>query len=219
MVRAELLYLEGCIYLYTDTVTVAPLSPLFEAGMFCGREHICYPYQVKAAGGLPLVRARALSTLRNGMRLLPGGYRAFRRLQSLYPTAINGAIWGGTAGHPMLAAALDALCEFADRGSELPDPSAIGPHMLQRLLSGPRPADVVVHPPEVFYPLGPEIAQHWFRTTPRPELHRVLFPQTRIVHWYSSGPVKRFVQEMDESYVRQHADTQLFSRLALPLLP
>jgi hypothetical protein len=75
-----------------------------------------------------------------------------------------------------------------------------------------------VHPPRVFYPLGPEISEHWFRKVSSADLNDVLWPETLLVHWYASVRTKHILPLIDPAYVRQNAKTQLFSALALPFV-
>src|SRR5690606_29308100 len=95
---------------------------------------------------------------------------------------------------------------------------ALGTHLLQDTLAQGREPDLAVLPPRVFYPLGPEISEHWFRIRQRPRLEKVLGADALIVHWYASVRTKQIVPRIDAAYVREHADRQLFSALALPLL-
>jgi hypothetical protein len=94
----------------------------------------------------------------------------------------------------------------------------LGTTLLQSTLADHRGRDVVVHGPEVFYPLGPEISEHWFRRTQDPRPSEVLGPTTRVVHWYASVRTRSVVKEADPDYVRSHAPYQLFSALVLPWL-
>jgi hypothetical protein len=73
-----------------------------------------------------------------------------------------------------------------------------------------------VHPPPVFYPLGPEISRHWFDVRAAAPLARVLSPETHVVHWYGSVRTRLLTSRIDPDYVRAHAGRQLFSELALP---
>ena len=79
-------------------------------------------------------------------------------------------------------------------------------------------AGFVVHPPEVFYPLGPEISHQWFRVRPRVALDEALSPATRVVHWYASVENRALYERIDPAYVRAHAERQLFSALVRPFV-
>ena len=224
MIRAALLHTEGGVYLDTDTVTLRSLRPLLDAGFFCGEEHLCLPADlVRSRHPLRWARAGLLLALRDGLRRWPEGYRWFPAVRGLYGTAPNNAVVGGAPGHPLLAELLRAMVRL--------DPArqtvryALGTHLLTEQVararaSGPMP-DLHVHPPEVFYPLGPEISEHWFRLRApgRVALERVLSPDTRVVHWYASVRTRHIVPQVDAAYIRAHARRQLFSALVAPLLP
>jgi hypothetical protein len=94
----------------------------------------------------------------------------------------------------------------------------LGTTLLQATLADYRGGDVAVHDPEVFYPLGPEISEHWFRLTEDPRPSEIVGPTTRVVHWYASVRTRRVVRDADPDYVRRHAPHQLFSALVLPWL-
>jgi hypothetical protein len=205
MVRAALLAREGGVYLDLDTITVGSLEGLRAAGgVFCGEEHVALPGAVRQ-GRNPLKWARAGVQLgvRDVFRRLPGGW---------LPRAVNNAVIGAEAGHPFLWALLTRMVEL--------DPAkqvvrfALGTHLLQEAVEASRWGDVRVLPPAVFYPLGPEISEHWFRVVPEVRLEEVLLPETRVVHWYASVRTAAVVPQLDPDYVRAHAGSQLFAALA-----
>jgi hypothetical protein len=93
----------------------------------------------------------------------------------------------------------------------------IGPHLVQEMAAQFTRPDLAVHPPAVFYPLGPEVSRHWFyRRRGQARLDRVLLPETRVVHWYASVGNQKVTSVIDPAYVRANAGRQLFSELALP---
>lgn len=218
MVRAALLYGEGGVYLDLDTVTVACLTPLREeAQVFCGVERIVFPETVKRSKD-PRVKARAYAqtALRDVCRRLPYGYRAFRRVEDHYPQAANNAVLGAGAGHPFVGDMLERMVALPPERHTVR--FALGTHLLQAAVAGWRGEGLRVYAPEVFYPLGPEISEHWFRRTLFPRLDEVLTPETRVVHWYASVRTKKIVPRIDPGYVRENAKFQLFSKLALPFV-
>jgi len=170
ILRAAVLLLEGGIYLDLDTLTVRSLAPLLRDAGFLGVEHIVRPHFVHTHGTpLQKLRATLLSTLRNGLRVMPRGYRLFPAVAPLYHQAINGAVLGARAGHPVLEQYLHAMVDLPVDQQVVKH--GLGTHLLQRVVaqyleSAPPhggPAALVVHDPEVFYPLGPELSEHWFR--------------------------------------------------------
>jgi hypothetical protein len=90
---------------------------------------------------------------------------------------------------------------------------ALGPDLLQSLIDSDRWSDLIVHDPEVFYPLPPEISEHWFRIRDTVRLDRVLLPKTRVVHWYASVRTRTRVALVSPSYVREHRERQFYSAL------
>jgi hypothetical protein len=152
--------------------------------------------------------------LRDVMRRLPEGYRSFRRVEGLYALAPNNAVLGARANHPFLLSLLDGMLRLP-REQAL-SRYALGTHLLQETVAKFRGSGLVVHPPEVFYPLGPEISQHWFRMRRHVDLTSVLTAETRLVHWYASVRTRRLVPRIDAAYVRKNEQRQLLSALLAP---
>lgn len=215
VLRAAILFLEGGVYLDMDTVTVASLRPLLAARQFVGAEYIVWPHWVRRSRA-PLVWARhlALDVMRKCLRLAPGGWRAFRRVEGWYFKGVNNAVMGAEPGAPLFAAYLRAMVEMP--AAQRTRPYALGPDLLQSLVG--KFADLMIHEPAVFYPLAPEISEHWFRPG-RPALARALRPQTLVVHWYASVRSKKHVARIDPGYIRAHRDAQLYSALVCTALP
>ncbi len=219
LVRFALLLSQGGVYLDIDTVTLGSFEPLCRtAAAFCGQERIVYPFGVRESFN-PALRlpAEARSGLRDLLRRIPHGWALFRKLEGLYPLAENPAILGSAPGSPFITDAVQRMLAIAPERQ--PRPNAIGPHLLQQTAAAHRgDGQLTVHPPEVFFPLGPEISEHWFRTVHHADLDAVLSPATRLVHWYGSVRTKQLVPRIDPAYVQRHARTQLFSALALPFV-
>lgn len=225
VLRAAILAHEGGVYLDMDTVTVGSLSPLRRAGAFCGQEEIAFPGSLaRAATPWPWLRAGSLHAVRAICRRHPDGIELFRRFAHHYARAVNNAVLAATPGHPLMRALLAAMVALPAQRQQVR--FALGTHLLQAQVerysqsadSAAPETDLCVHPPPVFYPLPPEISQHWFRERARPQLDAVLAPETRVVHWYASVENRTVTARIDPSYVRAHAGIQLFSALALPFL-
>lgn len=78
---------------------------------------------------------------------------------------------------------------------------------------------VHVEPPERFYPLGPEVSQHWFRLRrDARDLDELFDEGTSVVHWYASVRTRVWTERLEPSCIRRLADRQWFSRLASSLL-
>jgi len=215
VLRAAILAAEGGVYLDADTVTVRPFDDLRRAEAFCGLERLALPFRVRRSRN-PLVWAAAGVKLlvRDLLRRLPAGDRAFRRVARWYPAAPNNAVLGAERGHPFV---VELLCRMIECPRERRRRRyALGTHLLGETVAEARRAEVVVHPPPRFYPLPPEISEHWFRVGRPRTLDEVLPPETVAVHWYASVRTARIVPRIDPAYVRAHAERQLFSALALP---
>lgn len=215
LVRVAILAEEGGVYLDADTLTVASLAPLCAGGgAFAGEEHIIFPASVRDSRS-PVRWSRAIAQvgLRTACRLAPGGWRAFRRVEGWYPRAMNNAVLAGEPGHPVLDALLEAMAGRAEK-SRL-SPYALGPHLLQSGAARLESMGLVVHPPPVFYPLGPRVAEHWFRPGTARHVDRMLAPETRVIHWYASN---RLTGPMSAAWVRERAEDLAFCRLARPFV-
>jgi len=214
VLRAAILCGEGGVYLDIDTVTIAPLTPLL-GGAFCGSEPIAFPETVmRSRRPDRWARALALHGARLVLRELPRGYRAFRAIEPLFARAANNAVLGAPAQHPFMRALLTGMVDTpAERRLVR---FALGTHLLQSTLASYGGGDLTIHPPELFYPLGPEISRHWFRIERRPaRLADVLGPSTVVVHWYASVRNRAIVDRMDPAFVREHQNSQLLSALAM----
>jgi hypothetical protein len=218
LLRLALLAQEGGVYLDTDTVTLRSFAELTGAGgVFCGEERLVYP---GSAGTGWLSRLRPGALLRTGardvMRRLPRGDRLFRRVERVYPKAVNNAVLGGEPGHPFLRALIDRALALSP--DERRVRYAFGTHLLQGLVAEWQGPGLSVLPPPVFYPLGPEISEHWFRQRRGARLDDVLAPETLLVHWYASVRTARHVATVDRTWVHEHARDRLFAALAVRAL-
>jgi hypothetical protein len=219
VLRVAILQRFGGVYLDLDTLTLGSLEPLRRsADAFCGLERIAFPASLsRNANPKAWAIAYARTVLRDGCRRSRSGWRWFRRVEDFYPLAANNAILGALPGHPLLA-------ELVRRMLAVPAKHrlaryALGTALLQQALADVDAHGVALHDPEVFYPLAPEISEHWFRMDTGARLANVLGPRTRVVHWYASVRAKRHVPRIDPSFVRQNSGRQLLSALALQLFP
>lgn len=212
MLRASLLYLEGGVYLDMDTIATNSLLPLLDAGQFVGCEFIIWPHFVRASRSPALwTRSFVLGLVRKFMRYVPNGWKKFRRIEKFCYRVVNNAVMGASAGSPLLADYLRAMLTLPpERQTQL---CALGPDLLQDVVGRYAKGDLIVHEPQVFYPLPPEISEHWFRIGRGVRLDAVLSPETRVVHWYASVRTKSRVALIDPDYVREHRESQLYSAL------
>lgn len=218
MVRAALLYAQGGVYLDLDTVTLKPLDDLrHQAAVFCGEEAIVLPHEIATSRSPGILAAAGVRlAVRDVLRRAPDGWRAWRKVEGRYHRAVNNAVLACEPEHAFVEELLDRMVTM--------DPQrqlvrfALGTHLLQQTVTSYKGDDLTVHDPEVFYPLPPEISEHWFRQTKNPRLDDVLSPRTSVVHWYASVRTRDIVPQITPEYVRRHADTQLFSAMALPFI-
>jgi hypothetical protein len=218
ILRAAILYRQGGVYLDMDTITTASLRPLLETRQFVGTEYIVWPKWVRRSRS-PVVWARhlTLDVVRKLLRRLPSGWRAFRHVERFYFSGVNNAVMGAEAGSSFCAAYLRAM--LAVPLGQVAQPYALGPDLLQSVVAHYPRAELTLCPPEAFYPLPPEISEHWFRIGKTANLAAVLLPGTRVVHWYASVRTKSRVAQISPEYVRAHRAHQLYSALVCACLP
>jgi hypothetical protein len=212
VLRVAILYLHGGIYLDLDTITTATLRPLLESRQFIGSEFILWPrFVLQSRSPLLWARVLTLDGLRKLLRVWPQGWKLFRRIEQFYFRGVNNAVMGAEASAPLLAAYLQAMVELPPE--RLSQPYALGPELLQEIVDHGQLSDLTVLAPRVFFPLGPEISEHWFRSTTAVQLDAALSPETRVVHWYASVRGKSRVAQISPDYVAAHRATQLYAAL------
>jgi hypothetical protein len=221
LVRLLVLFTEGGIYLDTDTLSVRSLSPLRSRAAFCGLEHILWPREaLRERRARTWVRGTALTGVRFLLGFLPYGYRAHQQLLPWYYCAVNNAVLGFAPAHPLLRRALQRITELEPR--EWTRRFRLGTHLLQELLHERERApvagdDLALLSSEHFYPLGPVISRHYFRSYPDAAAiaRELLAEQTFVVHWYASVSNLR---PLGDAFVRQRADRVLFAHLCQRVL-
>ena len=212
ILRAAILYAHGGIYLDLDTVTVASLLPLTGVPQFVGSEFIVWPNFVRVSRSPALwARHLGLDLLRKALRRMPHGWRAFRKIERLYSLHVNNAAMGAEANSRLFSSYLHAMLDLSPERQR--QRYALGPKLLQEVVERHRADDLTIQEPQVFYPLPPEISEHWFRPVRVVRLGKVLTKQTRVVHWYASVRTKPLVAQISPDYVRKHRERQLYSAL------
>jgi hypothetical protein len=215
LIRVALLHESGGVYLDADTVTRKSFAPLLAAGgAFCGEERLVFP--VGAAGPLARLRPSAIARVlvRDTLRRMPAGFRWFRRVENHYPARANNAVLGSEPRHRFMQDLLARMRAFPPERRRVR--YALGTHLLQAAVAEWRGPDLQVLPPPAFFPLGPEISEHWFRVRPSVDLGEVVSDETYLVHWYASVRSEPHVARLTPAFVREHARSQLFSALVLP---
>lgn len=218
VLRVAILLEEGGVYLDLDTVTVKALTPLREASsFFCGSEHVAFPASLEGSKN-PLRWAAALARtgLRDLTRRSANGVDWFHEIRSLYPLAANNAVLGAEPGHPFLRELCGRMLALTDQ--QYQRRYALGTSLLQHALRETACSRVTLHPPSYFYPLGPELSEHWFRFDSAARLEDVLTENTYVVHWYASVRTKSIAPQVDPAWVERHRDRQLLSALLVRAL-
>jgi hypothetical protein len=215
LMRAAILHAEGGVYLDMDVVTLKDFAPLLDAGVFFGAEPVALPSALLEKPTLAgYTRAYALMAVRDVLRRAPAGPHWFRHVARYFTMAANNAIVGARPGHPFLKRVLDGMLDLpADKQLRR---YALGTHLLQRTLRESDSQNLVVHPQATFYPLGPELSEHWFRLQSRTQPEDVVGPETFAVHWYASVRTRHWVECMNADFVREHRGRQLLSSLLAP---
>jgi hypothetical protein len=187
LLRLGVLHRDGGVYLDLDILMIRGLADLRAAGRpFVGAERVWRHDEARVRGelgprgaltGATFAAVWAGHQLRAPV-LAPAWPAAW--LDLLHPLwselAINNAVIGAPAGHPLIARALAAALEV--------DPTvryALGPSLLTRVVRASAD-DVAVQPPEAFYPVPPSQSFRLFR-----EPGLALAPETRLVHWVASN--------------------------------
>lgn len=213
VLRAAILYLEGGVYLDMDTLTTKSLLPLLSSRQFVGCEFIIWPHFARTSRSPAVwVRSLTLDLIRKVMRRTPHGWRLFRLVEHFCYRGINGAVMGAEATSPLLEDYLRAMLTVPPERQN--QPYALGPDLLQEVIGRYVRDDLTIQEPHVFYPLPPEISEHWFRISRKVRVDAVLSAETRVVHWYASVRTKSRVAPIDPDYVRNHREDQLYSALA-----
>lgn len=218
MVRAALLYTEGGVYLDTDTITMASLAPLRRAhDVFFGAEHVVLPVEVaRSLNPLARLKALALDGLRDYYRRAKNGWRSFRQIEHRYHVAANNAVLASVPRHAFVHELLQRMTTMPPRRQMVR--YALGTHLLQQVakdLNGPRVCQL---PPPYFYPLGPEISQHWFKPGTATHASEMCLPETVVIHWYASVRTRDVVPTLNPETVRAGASDNAFCALAAPFL-
>jgi len=212
ILRAAILFRQGGIYLDLDTITVASLAPLLDGQQFVGCEYIVWPHLVRMSRSpARWARSLALDLMRKTMRHVAHGWKGFRLIERLYYRGINNAVMGAEPNSALFARYLRAMLIVTPE--RLAEAYALGPDLLQDMVGAGPTDDLTVHDPQVFYPLPPEISEHWFRACKTVRLDAVLSAETRVVHWYASVRTKSRVAQITPAYIGEHRQHELYSAL------
>lgn len=215
LLRYALLFRYGGIYLDMDTVTVKPLLTLLKNDPFIGSEIIVWPPHVRGSRShLLKTKHKILSVVRTVCRCVPHGWKAFRKIEFLFPQGFNGAIMGASARHDWIRECMRAMVSLP---AEIQvKPYSIGPHLLHETITHSK---VKVYPPKFFYPISTEISQHLFRSYAAVDAEKILYAETNIVHWYASVRTKSIVGKITPDYIRDQKKTQMYAAIVNQAVP
>jgi hypothetical protein len=215
ILRYLILLREGGVYLDFDILAVRDLRPVLQSCQgFCGRERILVPASVhRGRRWTSYLRTSPLDVIRQICAHTTAGVDWWKRIEHLYPAAINGAVLGLAPGHALAREALAAVPALVPALARRRP--AIGPDLLQDLIDGGQRTDMVVFDAPAFYPLGPTMAVHYFRHTKNVEAvaRKVVTESTYVVHWYNDN-MKKLSRPQDSKELAALADRQLFSHIA-----
>jgi hypothetical protein len=152
-----------------------------------------------------------LDLARRALRRAPDGWKAFRRIERFYFCRVNNAVMGAEPASALLAQYLRLMLDVPVARQAAP--YALGPELLQAAVDSYGRDGLIVQPPHLFYPLPPEISEHWFRIRRSVRLDEVLPAGTRVAHWYASIRTRSLVAQIDPAYVRRHRKHQFYSAL------
>jgi hypothetical protein len=153
---------------------------------------------------------------RDVCRRAPSGYRWFRHIEHFYPRAVNNAVIGAEAGHPFLDDLIARMIALPRERRRVR--YAFGTHLLQTAVRESNAPGVEILGPNAFYPLGPEISEHWFKPRHDVRLADAIGPETLLVHWYASVRTAPYVARIDRAWIREHEGSELFSALVVQAL-
>lgn len=219
VVRLLILYLEGGIYLDTDTLTLQNLDALRQDSAFCGLEHILWS-TARLNKRHPYYWT--LGPLLSGLRLAAGhlkeGYRFHRSQLRWYDRAANNAVLGFAPRHPVLGRAFAEMAALPEH--EWTRRYRLGTHLLQDLLKTAPASEPHVrqYAPEYFYPLGPILSKHYFyeRADVATATAQLIPQNAHVLHWYASVAD---LAPLDERYIERHRNASVYAHLCAPFLP
>ena len=203
-------------YRHRDSWLDVNSSRAFFIFLWFGR--ICFPGGQNAPSGIRgWSRSIGLLGLRDVFRRAPRGWKGFRQVENLYPLAANNAVLGGAPEDPTLRALLEGMVSMPLKEQTVR--FALGTHLLQRVVEERgREEGLGLLPPEFFFPIGPEVSQHWFAQSGHSALGEMLHPETRVVHWYASVRTKEVVPLLEPEYILKHREKVPLCALLAPFV-
>ena len=216
LLRTLRLYLDGGIYLDTDTITLRDLAPLRRQDAFLAEEHILVSSRAWKKTPWIYLRTSPLTLARDFCSRVPFGVAWFQAISRFFVRAVHNAVMGFRPGYPLMRDALMRMAEVYPRRPERYP--LLGPDTLQDLIAEQSYPGLKVYPPRYFSPLGPTMTYQYFHRR-RPKTidamcRRIVGDDTMLVHWSNNGTIAKIMPREDADLERLQGE-QLFSRLAL----
>ncbi len=214
--RLRVLWQHGGVYLDADAICLQSFRDLLHLGGFAGLEPVALPNHV-VHGRHPgrWLRAGLALATRDVASRMANPIKAFAAVAPLHWLACNNAILGACATHPLIGQLLhDALalpCEQALKLYEL------GPRLLERATDNRSTADFKLLPPELLFPLGPEICVAYVQPDPLGRLGKTPHPAAVCAHLYDSV-LSRRVGPLDTPWLTGPGRQTLLGQMVQPWL-
>ena len=217
LVRLVVLWQVGGVYLDADAIVLRSFDELRKKPGFAGLERIALPDTVRSSRNPGTwLKAGGLLAARDVLSRLAVGPKLFAAIERLYAPAVNNAILGACPGDAVIEAALREVAGMpVQQATTLYE---LGPRLLQRVTKNRSTDQFHIAPPVVFYPLPPEMSQHYFRPSDAAIDRALLSEQTVAVHLYDSVARRREGKALDAAWVLAQAGKTPFSRMVAPWL-
>ncbi len=217
LARLRVLWAQGGLYLDADALTLANLDSLRIHPGFCGLERVALPadlYQSK--NPLRWAKAGALLAARHAVAQTAGAGERFAKLEQHFALACNNAVLGARPRHPFVAELLRRIAAMDDRQAQRL--YELGPRLLEAATGNVTQADWQVLPPEVCYPLAPEVCADYIHDDPQQKLGNTPHPRAVVAHLYDSVLARRVGKRPDRAWLTAHRHTTLLGRMTAPWL-
>jgi hypothetical protein len=216
LLRYVLVYKFGGVYLDADIIAIKPWNDLLQYKGFCGLEVVTFPGDMYSSSNpFPYLLAGIRYSWRLLCAHLPQGWRIFRPTERFFRHCVNEAILGSEQGNKIIEDFFVKISELREKDFSLP--ACVGPHIVQKSTKNKSSENMEALPSTYFYPLGPDISLQYFRKGSVKMLNKILYPQTRIVHWYNNVERDYLHQELNQRWIEQNS-TSAFAELAKNVL-
>ena len=203
LLRLALLYKYGGIYLDTDTIFVKNVNDLLNLKGFCGAETVALPAKLyNSVNPFAYIACAIRFAWRFFCTYSPSGEQIFKKTEGFFSQCANNAVLASEPKNPIIAQAFKEI-NLMDKATQLKR-FRLGTHLLEKISKNKSSEFMEVLPREYFYPLGPEICRHYFLDGSAKRLNKMLFPQTRIIHWYNSVEHRFLKEPLNAEWIKKH---------------